>query len=311
MDFIAIDFETASEEQHNPCELGITVVENWEIVDCFSWLIKPPCYPNFYQPFVELHNITPEMVANERTFDRLWPDIRHYFDTLIVAHYAVFDTDVLEKTLEFYNIPVPKIIYGCTVELARAALPNLPNHKLDTICDCFGIDVSNHHGAGPDSVAAARIFIQLCKQNALKDIRDVALFLASQKKKTPRNRRGNSREVTEGQIDFIEDLCRYIGVQCELPNTQKQASALIDKLLVLKKQKSKQNHERYLRHQKIIPVFEEVKKMLKCPHCDYKISYSRVKFEEEYLCLKCSRGSFFDHHSKKMVTGEEYDKIAK
>jgi len=302
VDFVAIDFETAHEEHHNPCELGITVVKNWEIVDTLSWLIKPPCYPKFYDYFVSLHHITPKIVANERTFDQIWPEIKHYFDMLIVAHFAEFDTDVLEKTLKYYNIQSPKILYGCTVELARSALPTLPNHKLPSVCRSLGIDLNNHHGAGPDSKAAAKIFIQLCQQNRLKDIQDIALFI-QQRQGNAFKKDWKKKDVTERQIEFLEDL----GYKGEIPETRHAASLLIDELLKERELRRERDAERYKQLQEIKLIFEKVKKTLTCPHCDYKISHSRVKLEADYTCYKCFKISYFDHISKKMITGEQYE----
>lgn len=49
MDFITIDFETATAERDSPCEIGLTFVENFKIVDSKSWLIRP--IGNMYDSF--------------------------------------------------------------------------------------------------------------------------------------------------------------------------------------------------------------------------------------------------------------------
>ena len=45
MDFITIDFETATTDRDSPCEIGLTFVEKNEIKDVESWLIKPLMVP--------------------------------------------------------------------------------------------------------------------------------------------------------------------------------------------------------------------------------------------------------------------------
>ena len=41
MKFVAIDFETANSERSSPCEIGLAIVNDFKIVDKFSYLIKP------------------------------------------------------------------------------------------------------------------------------------------------------------------------------------------------------------------------------------------------------------------------------
>ena len=45
MDFCAIDFETATFERHSACEVGVCIVQNSQIVETKTWLIKPPSFP--------------------------------------------------------------------------------------------------------------------------------------------------------------------------------------------------------------------------------------------------------------------------
>ncbi len=40
--FVAIDFETANNRPNSACQLGLVVVENWQIVHEAEWLIRPP-----------------------------------------------------------------------------------------------------------------------------------------------------------------------------------------------------------------------------------------------------------------------------
>jgi DNA polymerase-3 subunit epsilon len=57
MNFITIDFETATGDGFSPCEVGLTFVENWEIKETKSWLIKPKCYPYFNPINISIHGI--------------------------------------------------------------------------------------------------------------------------------------------------------------------------------------------------------------------------------------------------------------
>ena len=73
MNFITIDFETANAQRNSPCEIGLTFVENFEIIESKSWLIKP--INNEFDYFnIMIHGITPEDVENEPEFATLTID---------------------------------------------------------------------------------------------------------------------------------------------------------------------------------------------------------------------------------------------
>jgi DNA polymerase III subunit epsilon len=42
MEFLALDFETATSQPDSPCELGIAVVRGGVVREVHNWLIKPP-----------------------------------------------------------------------------------------------------------------------------------------------------------------------------------------------------------------------------------------------------------------------------
>ena len=48
--------------------------------------------------------------------------------------------------------------YLCTVRIGRRLLPNM-SHKLNSMCDYYGIELDHHH-AGSDSLACAKILLQ-------------------------------------------------------------------------------------------------------------------------------------------------------
>jgi len=112
MDFVALDFETASPEKFNSCEIGLAFVNNGRVVTTQSWFIKPPCYPNFYKYF---NNITPLDVAKAPEFPGVWREVHPLIEgQLILAHNATFDIEVLCTTLAYYKLTLPNLTYGCT-----------------------------------------------------------------------------------------------------------------------------------------------------------------------------------------------------
>ncbi len=83
-------------------------------------------------------------------------------DSVLVAHNAPFDTS-------FLNHEISRVYPGhrmvnphlCTVRLSRRALPDLSNHRLDTIANHFSIPIVSRHRAGSDALATAEIFLRV------------------------------------------------------------------------------------------------------------------------------------------------------
>lgn len=161
--FIIFDTETPNWLNNRMSAIGISVVEHGEIVEEFYSLVNPET--DFDAFNIRLTGISPELVQGQPTFPQLWEQIRPIFESgMLVAHNAPFDMGVLAKCLDAYSIHWrPWARYVCTVKFARAALPGMPNYKLNTLCQCLSIPL-NHHNAGSDARAAAELLIR-CMQN--------------------------------------------------------------------------------------------------------------------------------------------------
>jgi len=151
---IAIDFETAKNPY--PCQIGVTIIENGEITDTFMRYIKPP-KNEYNQHCVDVHGITPDVTENAPEFPELWNEIKHLFaDSIIAAHNAPFDINVLASTLEYYGIDFGaeeiKVIDTCEM---------VGKKKLDSACAEHGIPFANHHNAFFDSLACAQLVLAL------------------------------------------------------------------------------------------------------------------------------------------------------
>lgn len=159
MDFITIDFETATAQRDSPCELGLTFVKNRQIVETKSWLIKP-MYDDFDYFNVLIHGIRPEDVADKPEFDVLWGEIKPLIENqFLIAHNAGFDMSVLRRTLEAYQLPFPSLQYSCSYIFSKKVWQGLPAYDLKTLCNANGI-VFKHHRAGADSRATAELALK-------------------------------------------------------------------------------------------------------------------------------------------------------
>ncbi|MFC1890455.1 3'-5' exonuclease [Thermodesulfobacteriota bacterium] len=158
--FIAIDFETASFERTSACAVSLVRVENLEIVQRETRLIRPPS-PNFH--FTYIHGLTWADVAQEPTFGEIWPELEPLLDgtDFLAAHNAPFDRGVLDACCDHSGCDMPDLPFICTVNLARRMWRIYPT-KLPMVCERLGIPLV-HHDPASDAEACARITIAAMK----------------------------------------------------------------------------------------------------------------------------------------------------
>lgn len=163
--YVVFDVETPNSKNDRMSAIGITVVEKGQIKERYASFINPETH---FEPFhVALTGISPELVSGKPTFPALWPKIAPLLDSgLLVAHNAPFDLSVLAKCLHAYGIHWHSIVpYACTCQMSRRLLPQLPNHKLNTLCQFLGVDL-NHHHADSDSLACGEILLHHLRSGA-------------------------------------------------------------------------------------------------------------------------------------------------
>jgi len=149
--FTAIDFETAHGKRYSICQVGLVHVENGVITNELSILVQPP--HNFYWDwFIDIHGITPEITRNAPTFDKIWHLVEPYIkNQSVVAHNGMsFDFPVLAQTLAYYDMEVPEYEKNCTYRLFGSNLASL--------CVKYNIPL-NHHEALSDARACAALFL--------------------------------------------------------------------------------------------------------------------------------------------------------
>ncbi len=167
MTFTAIDFETAHASY--PCEIGLTRVENGQILFSKSWLIKPACYPYMNYWNQKVHGITSADLVHAKSFEDIWTEIKPFIeDELVVAHNAAFDMKVLKAALSHYDLAVPFVDYFCSVSLSRKTWKNLKSHSLGAMSDYLDIQFT-HHRAGDDSKACAIIVLKAFENSQNSD----------------------------------------------------------------------------------------------------------------------------------------------
>src|SRR5215813_3149689 len=177
LDFVVVDVEAtgAKTPPNRLIELGAYRIRAGRIVDKFVQLVNPEIpIPRFV---MTLTGITNEMVKQAPVFADVAPRWLDFVsDSVLVAHNAAFDTS-------FLNHEISRVYPGhrmvnphlCTVRLSRRVLPELLNHRLDTIANHFSIPILNRHRAGSDALATAEIFlVLLTRLEEVHGIKDLA-----------------------------------------------------------------------------------------------------------------------------------------
>lgn len=144
--FTAIDFETARGESFSICQVGLVRVENGIITHELNLLVQPP--GNYYwHRFIQIHGITPEQTADAPTFDEIWHLVLPFIENqTVVAHNGFrFDFRVLENTLGYYGLKVPKYEKQCTLRIYKKNLASL--------CENYKISLN------PDSALEKSVFL--------------------------------------------------------------------------------------------------------------------------------------------------------
>lgn len=173
MNFVAIDFETANASRDSACSVALVEVKNGKLYDSFYTLIRPPVL-HFDRRNIMVHGILPEDVRFQPTFADIYPELRrHLAGKTVVAHNAPFDISVLRACLDTYHLPKPNFQYFCTVQMARRVWAYLPNHRLNTLADYFGIEFV-HHNAMDDARTCAYLAILAGREKACEDLAELA-----------------------------------------------------------------------------------------------------------------------------------------
>lgn len=173
--FVVFDLETTGAKAP-PCrviEIGAYRVVDGKVADEFHSLVNPEMP---IPPFIAaLTGISDEMVKNAPKFRDVADDFLKFIgDSVLVAHNAHFDLGFLNheigRIFEDYKVGNPSL---CTVQLSRKLLPNIQNHKLNTVADYFSVELINHHRAGDDARATAHIFVRLLEDLQTRGVRSL------------------------------------------------------------------------------------------------------------------------------------------
>lgn len=168
MRFVAIDFETANRKLTSACEIGLVKVEDGQIIEEKSFLIRPK--DNYFERYnTYIHGINAQKVANEPEFDWVYKQLQEDFENYpVIAHNAKFDISVLRNCIELYGLDFPELQYICTHQISLKHLKGHLSHKLSALSKHYQVDLLNHHRALDDARACALIALNMFRESGVE-----------------------------------------------------------------------------------------------------------------------------------------------
>ncbi|HEU5140839.1 MAG TPA: PolC-type DNA polymerase III [Bacillales bacterium] len=169
--YIVFDVETTglSAVYDKIIELAAVKVKNGEIIDRFERFANP--HHPLSQTTIDLTGITDDMVENAPEIEEVLKDFYEFTgDGVLVAHNASFDMGFLNvgyKSIGFEKAVNPVVD---TLELGRFLFPEMKNHRLDTLCKKFKIELTQHHRAIYDAEATGYLLWKMVMDTKEKGI---------------------------------------------------------------------------------------------------------------------------------------------
>ena len=157
MSTVFFDVETNNLRNDRICQIAVIYEEDGIEVFSKSWLIDPES--PFADRTIQVHGITPDMVKGAPTFPEVWDEIKGYFrSSLVVGHNISFDLNVLDKVLQYYDIPFEALTYADTMAKASQIPSRVDSFGLQPLCDYFGVILEQHHDAMSDTKACRDLY---------------------------------------------------------------------------------------------------------------------------------------------------------
>lgn len=245
VDFVVIDFETATDNNNSACQVGIVAIKDFQVADYYESYIQPP-FNRFDVGNMDVHGITPDITENAPTMDEVWEEIKPFFSENIpvIAHNAHFDMSVLRLST---NAEIPNFIYADSISIVSPFVKG--SKSLDNCVKEFRIALDDHHDALSDATATAEIVcvaMKICKVKTMwellvkaywvnahyfSDLTPQKFFLARHRKKSvpravkasefvpqcecdPNNPLYGKSIVFTGALSFEREAAYQIAVDC-------------------------------------------------------------------------------------------------
>lgn len=206
--YAIIDLETTGldKTKNRIIEIAIRRIDNsGKFIDEISTLINPEVSdvgPTF------IHHIKPEHVLDAPTFSEFAPEILNRLSgSIVVAHHAAFEDGFLGAEFARIGVGIPSMPAIDTLWLSRQVI-DLPNYKMATVIDAFGIKEEDAHTALGDVRMLSKLLpILIAKSKPLKYL--VPVFISTSENHSGRIKTRVSK-LSKGESGWMANVLKKL-----------------------------------------------------------------------------------------------------
>lgn len=176
--FVAFDTETSGGYPlgYDVVEFGAVKWEGGKEVARIQHLFKPREPMSDF--IISIHGITNEMVAHCPPIQEKIREIHEFFaGSVLIAHHAPFDLGFMAIEFEKERLPFPLTPILCSSLLSRKLIPEVSNHKLQTLVGHLKINGGSAHRALDDARSCLAVAIECFKRKgpdaSISDLQNV------------------------------------------------------------------------------------------------------------------------------------------
>lgn len=160
--YVAIDVETANGSRGSICQIGLVAFTEAEISGEWSSLVNPQC--DFDAFNIRIHGIGSAAVERAPTLPVLFDELSRRIDNVVMVSHSPFDYEALHQAFNRYALPVPKVEWLDSCEVARTCWPHFHKYDLATLCCELSIPLQ-HHDALSDARACGLLLASAIAQS--------------------------------------------------------------------------------------------------------------------------------------------------
>jgi len=190
-DLVVVDVETTGGRppDHRVIEVGAVRLRDGKEHRSLATLIHPRRSLPYF--ITSLTGITPAMLKTAPYFEEVAGVLWDFMSgAVFCAHNASFDAKFLKGEYSRWGV-VPPILSDdapilCTMLLGRRLLPELTNHRLDTVAGYMGLNFTQRHRALGDALVTAHIMANFLEMIQARGITDIKGILKLQRSRIPK-----------------------------------------------------------------------------------------------------------------------------
>lgn len=180
MNFVAIDVETANQDNSSICQIGLAIFKDGQLVDTWESLIDPETY--FSYTNIGIHGITEDKVMGAPKFYQVYDELKRRMEDKFAVHHMPFDRVAINNVSTKYGLEHINTQWLDSAKIVRRTWTQFSKrgYGLKNISNHLGIRFM-HHDALEDAIAAGKVAVEACKIHGMT-VHEINEFVASTRK---------------------------------------------------------------------------------------------------------------------------------